>query len=63
MDLKRWLGFFLTFRKQLSSSAALHLPAQKQVEEQTLPDYSPPPNALGRLSKNRSAASSAHQEW
>lgn len=27
--------FFLSFRKQLSFSAALHLPAQKQVEEQT----------------------------
>lgn len=69
MYLKRWLAFyyyyffFFIFRKQLSFCAALHLPAQKRVEEQTLPDFNPSTNASGRPGENRSESSSVHQEW
>lgn len=60
VHLKSWHAFLL--RKQLSFFTALHLPAQKRVEELTPPDFNQFINASGRPSENRSETSGVHEE-
>lgn len=59
--LKTWHTFFF-LRRYLSFFAALHLPAQKWLEEQTPPDFNSSADASGRPSENRSESSSVREE-
>lgn len=55
--------YFFFLRRYLSFFAALHLPAQKWLEEQTPPDFNSSADASGRPSENRSESSSVRGEW
>lgn len=64
VHLNTWHAFlFFLLRKHLSFFTALHLPAQKWVEEQTPPDFISSTSASGRPSENRSETSSMCEEW